>query len=134
MNLSYYFPKMHVNHYSKWFLFIYLVLQSLAHNSLAFSAYSTYELEELEKEFIQLINQSDSIVRDPLASQYINNLGKKLANLAQIASPYFFIVKSNEMNAFAGPGGYIGINTQLILATANESELAAVMAHEIAHV
>ena len=49
-------------------------------------------------------------------------------------TPYFFIVKSNEINAFAGPCGYIGVNSQLILATANESELAAVMAHELAHV
>ncbi|CDZ78577.1 TPR repeat-containing protein YfgC precursor [Legionella massiliensis] len=96
--------------------------------------YSTRELEELEKEFIQLINRSDSIERNPLANQYINHLGKSLARFAHIPTPYFFIVKSSEINAFAGPGGYIGINTQLILATQNESELAAVMAHEIAHV
>src|SRR3990167_350721 len=49
-------------------------------------------------------------------------------------TPVFFLVKSNEINAFAGPGGHIGINTALILATENESELAAVMAHELAHV
>ncbi|WP_232505613.1 M48 family metalloprotease [Legionella clemsonensis] len=103
-------------------------------DSYALSPYSTRELEALEKEFIQLINQSDSIERNPLAIQYINHLGKKLARFAQIPTPYFFIVKSGEINAFAGPGGYIGINTQLILATKNESELAAVMAHEIAHV
>ncbi|WED44556.1 M48 family metalloprotease [Legionella cardiaca] len=117
-----------------WIITIFLFLQSLCCNTFALSPYSTRELEELEKEFIQLINQSDSIERNPLASQYINHLGQKLARLARIPTPYFFIVKSNEINAFAGPGGYIGINTQLILATANESELAAVMAHEIAHV
>lgn len=109
-------------------------IQLLPTTVLAFSPYSTRELEELEKEFIQIINQSDSIERDALANQYINHLGKKLARLAHMPTPYFFIVKSNEINAFAGPGGYIGINTQLILATDNESELAAVMAHEIAHV
>lgn len=98
------------------------------------SPYSTNELEQLEKEFIQLINQSDSVERNALASQYINHLGSKLAHFGHIKSPYFFIVKSKEINAFAGPGGYIGINTQLILTTHNESELAAVMAHEIAHV
>ncbi|WP_045105804.1 M48 family metalloprotease [Legionella hackeliae] len=111
-----------------------LLLQSLSIHVYALSPYSTRELDELEKEFIQLINQSDSIERNPLANQYINHLGKKLAHFAHIPTPYFFIVKSNEINAFAGPGGYIGINTQLILATKNESELAAVMAHEIAHV
>lgn len=112
-------------------LIISLIMPS---HAFALSPYSTEELEELEKEFIQQINQSDSIIRNPLAIQYINHLGKRLARYAKIPTPYFFIVKSNEINAFAGPGGYIGINTQLILSTENESELAAVMAHEIAHV
>lgn len=123
----------------QWFLrrsmcFLLAILQLLPLNTFALSPYSTKELEELEKEFVQLINQSESIERNPLANQYINHLGKGLARFAHIPSPYFFIVKSNEINAFAGPGGYIGLNTQLILATENESELAAVMAHEIAHV
>lgn len=123
----------------RWFLktslcFLLVIMQILPLNVFALSPYSTSELEELEKEFIQLINQSDSIERNPLVSQYINHLGKNLARFAQIPLPYFFVVKSNEINAFAGPGGYIGINSQLILASENESELAAVMAHEIAHV
>ncbi len=100
----------------------------------AFSPYSNNQLDELEKSFIQQINQSDSVVRVPLANQYINHLAKTLARQGQIPSPVFFIVKSNEINAFAGPGGYIGVNTQLILVSDNESELAAVMAHEMAHV
>ncbi|WP_238583945.1 MULTISPECIES: M48 family metalloprotease [Legionella] len=111
-----------------------IILQIFSPYAFSFSPYSTRELEELEKEFVQLINQSDSLERNPLATQYINHLGKQLARFAHIPTPYFFIVKSNEINAFAGPGGYIGINTRLILATENESELAAVMAHEIAHV
>lgn len=100
----------------------------------ASSPYSTRELEQLEKEFVQLINQANNVIRDPLASQYINHLAKMLARHGQLEQPYFFIVNSNEINAFAGPGGYIGVNSQLILATENESELAAVMAHEMAHV
>lgn len=111
-----------------------LIFQGIACNTLAYTPYSTDELDKLEKEFVQLINQSNHVEREPLANQYINHLGKQLAYYAKIPSPYFFIVKSNEINAFAGPGGYIGVNTQLILATHNESELAAVMAHEIAHV
>ncbi|MCA0402863.1 MAG: M48 family metalloprotease [Proteobacteria bacterium] len=117
----------------KTFCFLISFLSYLT-NSYALTPYSTKELEELEKEFIQLINQSDSVERNALANQYLNHLGKRLSRFAPIPTPYFFIVKSNEINAFAGPGGYIGINTQLILATENESELAAVMAHEIAHV
>lgn len=98
------------------------------------SAYSTKELKQLEKEFIQLINRSETVERKPLASQYINHIGQRLALAGHVKTPYFFIVKSKEINAFAGPGGYIGINTQLILTTHDESELAAVMAHELAHV
>ncbi len=98
------------------------------------SPYSIRELEELEKEFVQQINQSDSVLRIPLANQYLNAIGKRLAQVGQIRAPYFFIVKSKEINAFAGPGGYIGVNTQLILTSQSESELAAVMAHELAHV
>lgn len=115
---------------------ILFILSFLSQTVLAqgLSPYSTSELEELEKEFIQLINQSDSVERNPLASQYVNHIGSKLAHFGHIKAPYFFIVKSREINAFAGPGGYIGINSQLILTTSNESELAAVMAHEIAHV
>jgi predicted Zn-dependent protease len=98
------------------------------------SPYSTSELEQLEKEFVQQINQSDSVERNPLATQYVNHIGKSLATHGRIKTPDFFIVKSHEINAFAGPGGHIGINSQLILITHNESELAGVMAHEIAHV
>jgi predicted Zn-dependent protease len=103
-------------------------------HTFAFSGYSNKELDELEKEFIQQINQSNSVIRDPLANQYINHLAQILARHGQLPTPYFFIVKSNEINAFAGPGGYIGVNSQLILVSDTESELAAVMAHEMAHV
>jgi predicted Zn-dependent protease len=106
----------------------------LPSNTWAYSPYSTTELEQLEKEFIEQINQANNVIRDPLANQYINHLAKTLALHGQLPQPYFFIVKSNEINAFAGPGGYIGVNSQLILSTENESELAAVMAHEMAHV
>lgn len=116
------------------FVAAYFILTVLYAQVWAFSAYSNDELDELERQFIQEINQSNSVVRIPIANQYINHLAKQLAQHGQLAAPYFFIVKSNEINAFAGPGGYIGVNTQLILASDNESELAAVMAHEMAHV
>jgi predicted Zn-dependent protease len=100
----------------------------------AFSPYSTRELDELEKEFIEQINQATNVIRTPLANQYIRHLGDVLARHGEPPTPSFFLVKSNEINAFAGPGGYIGIHSSLILSTKNESELAAVMAHEMAHV
>jgi beta-barrel assembly-enhancing protease len=100
----------------------------------AFSPYTSKELEQLEKEFVEQINQANNIIRDPLATQYINHLGKTLAQHGQMPTPYFFLVQSNQINAFAGPGGYIGINSELILASDSESELAGVMSHEMAHV
>lgn len=103
-------------------------------NACAYSPYTTRELDELEKEFVQQINQSNSVIRNPLATQYINHIGRLLAKHSHQSVPDFFIVKSKEINAFAGPGGHIGINTQLILASDNVHELAAVMAHEMAHV
>lgn len=111
-----------------------ILLQMLPTLTFALTPYSTDELDNLEKEFIQIINQSHQVERNPLANQYINYLGKKLATISGTTIPAFFIVKSKEINAFAGPGGYIGINSQLILTTETESELAAVLAHEIAHV
>lgn len=100
----------------------------------AFSPYSNRELEQLERQFIEQINQASNVIRIPLANQYINDLGKTLAQHGQLTPPHFFLVNSDVINAFAGPGGYIGVNSQLILVSANESELAGVMAHEMAHV
>lgn len=115
-------------------LFYYLLWFIGSQAAYAFSPYSNEELDELQKEFVQQINQSDSVMRNPLATQYINQIGLRLSQAGHIEQPYYFIVKSNEINAFAGPGGYIGVNSALINATSNESELAGVMAHELAHV
>lgn len=113
-----------------------LVTTSLLLNNtaFAFSAYSNSELDELEKQFVAEINQSNSVLRDPLSNQYLTHLGNKLATHSQQVPPTFFMVKSDEINAFAGPGGHIGINSELFLLSEHESELAAVLAHEIAHV
>jgi predicted Zn-dependent protease len=113
-----------------WFILSIMI----ASPGYGLTAYTNKELDELEKEFRQQINQSSLVIREPLAVQYINHLGKRLFKDQDGKPPYFFIVQSNEINAFAGPGGLIGINTSLILTTESESELASVMAHEMAHV
>ena len=120
--------------YKRRLIALILLHSMMISSSFAFNPYSTEELDELEKQFVQLLNQSDQIERDPLATQYINHLGRELAQTAPMKAPVFFIVKSNAINAFAGPGGYIVVNSALILATESESELASVMAHEMAHV
>lgn len=116
------------------FIRIFSVLLLLHSTCFGFSAYSNKELDELEVKFKKEINQSPQVLRTPLAERYINKIAARLARHGDMQKPYFFIVKSKEINAFAGPGGYIGVNTELILASQNESELAAVMAHEMAHV
>lgn len=76
------------------------------------------------------------IVHDPLLEEYIQDLGNRLVAQAQnVKFPYkFFLINNNAINAFAFFGGHIGIHTGLINNASNESELASVLAHEIAHV
>ena len=73
---------------------------------------------------------------DPEVEEYVNRLGHRLAaasnNPAQDFD--FFVVRDPTLNAFALPGGYIGVHAGLILAAQTESEFASVLGHEIAHV
>ncbi len=73
---------------------------------------------------------------DPEITEYINNLGRRLVAAAPDARLdfEFFLVQDSTINAFAMPGGFVGVHTGLILAAQTESELAGVLAHEIAHV
>ncbi len=90
----------------------------------------------LGESFFRNIRSQLKISYDPDIQNYIQSIGQKL--VANSDNPtqsfYFFVVESDDINAFAGPGGYIGINSGLILNSESESELASVMAHEIAHV
>lgn len=90
--------------------------------------YGFYVLHELR-------NQG-RVLDDALLTDYINTLGYRLvAYSPQPQQPFtFFVVRDPSINAFALPGGFVGINAGLITTTTNESELAAVLAHEISHV
>lgn len=85
--------------------------------------------------FNQLQGQT-AILHDPLIREYINSLGNRLvAHSQDVKFPFtFFAVNSREINAFAFYGGYIGMHTGLIANAETESQLASVLAHEIAHV
>jgi beta-barrel assembly-enhancing protease len=91
---------------------------------------------QLGQDFFHFISQHVPILGDALTEEYIQNLGDRL--VAHTSSPnrkfHFFVVADPSINAFAGPGAYIGIHTGAILVSRNESELAAIMAHEISHV
>ena len=92
--------------------------------------------KRLGKAFLRNVRQYYKIVEDPLIEDYIQGLGNRLtSHIEGIKFDFnFFIVDEPGINAFAGPGGNIGINTGTILATESESELASVLAHEIAHI
>ena len=74
--------------------------------------------------------------QDPEVSESIQGIGQKLAANSDTPAQsfHFFVVNDQTVNAFAGPGGYIGVNAGLILVSEAESELASVLGHEIAHV
>ncbi|MEZ5499373.1 MAG: M48 family metalloprotease [Steroidobacteraceae bacterium] len=82
------------------------------------------------------LRDQGQLVEDPEINEYIQSLGSSLAAHAQEGSQRFrfFVVRDSRINAFALPGGFVGVNQGLILATQSESELASVLAHEIAHV
>ncbi|MFV2032142.1 MAG: M48 family metalloprotease [Gammaproteobacteria bacterium] len=88
-----------------------------------------------EKFYLQLLAQG-VVETDPMLDRYINELGARLlSGLSRRVRDYrFFIVKDMGVNAFAVPGGYIGVNIGLINLARNSQQLASVLAHEIAHV
>lgn len=76
------------------------------------------------------------LINDPVLDEYLQDLGNRLVvNAENVKFPFkFFLINNSEINAFAFFGGHIGVHTGLIFNADNESELASVLAHEIAHV
>jgi beta-barrel assembly-enhancing protease len=97
---------------------------------------SPAEEKELGEAFFRSLHSQVEINHDAEVQAYIQSIGQKLVtNSDGSGLPFhFFVVMENDINAFAGPGGYVGVNSGLIVLTEAESELASVMAHEIAHV
>jgi predicted Zn-dependent protease len=97
-----------------------------------------YSLEKevrMGKEYAQQIEQSMKMVQDPVVTEYVNRIGQNLVRNSDAKVPFTIkVVDSDEINAFALPGGFFYVNSGLILAADEEAELAGVMAHEIAHV
>ena len=83
----------------------------------------------------QEIERQARIVDDPIISEYVNRLAQNLVRSSDAKVPFTVkVIDSSEVNAFALPGGFMFVNTGLILKAQNEAELAGVLAHEIAHV
>src|SRR5687768_3158013 len=81
------------------------------------------------------VEQQAKLVDDELVTEYVNRVGQNIVLHSDAKVPFTIkVIDSDEVNAFALPGGFFFVNRGLILAADNESELAGVMAHEIAHV
>jgi predicted Zn-dependent protease len=79
--------------------------------------------------------QTARLIEDPVISEYVDRLGQNIVKHSDAKVPFHIkVVDTDEVNAFAFPGGYFYVNKGLLLAAENEAELAGVMAHEISHV
>ncbi len=89
----------------------------------------------LGRDLSKQVEATSKLVTDPVVIEYVNRIGQNLVRNSDARVPFTIKVLDNEeVNAFALPGGFFYVDSGLILAADNESELAAVMAHEIAHV
>lgn len=92
---------------------------------------------QLGRAIMAHLRQSGDVVEDPLVTEYVNEIGHRIAAQANSDGVYkfsFFVIEDPAINAFALPGGFIGVHTGLLEATRSEDELAGVLAHEISHV
>ena len=104
--------------------------------SPADSVLSKSREQQLGRQVMLQLRDAGVIIEDPLLSEYVRVIGSQLASQVNDGDFKFefFVVDDSEINAFALPGGFVGINAGLIMASENESELAGVLAHEISHV
>jgi predicted Zn-dependent protease len=97
-----------------------------------------YSLEKeigLGKQMAQEVERQAKIIDDPVIAEYVNRVGQNLVRNSDAKVPFTIkVLDSEEVNAFALPGGFFFVNSGLLLDADNEAELAGVMAHEIAHV
>jgi predicted Zn-dependent protease len=97
-----------------------------------------YSLEKeiaLGKGLAQEVERQAKIINDPVIAEYVNRVGQNLVRNSDAKVPFTIkVIDSEEVNAFALPGGFFFVNSGLILKADNEAELAGVMSHEIAHV
>ncbi len=97
---------------------------------------SPQQERQLGESIMREIRADHGFLDDAEATDYINSLGNRLASRSPDPRQdfEFFLIQDAQVNAFALPGGFVGVNTGLILTAQSESELASVLAHEIAHV
>jgi hypothetical protein len=89
----------------------------------------------LGKQLAQEVERQAKVVDDPIIAEYVNRVGQNLVRNSDAKVPFTIkVLDTEEVNAFALPGGFFFVNSGLVLKADSEAELAGVMAHEIAHV
>src|SRR5277367_2270283 len=97
--------------------------------------YSLEKQIEMGRGYAQQVESSTKLISDPEITEYINRIGQNLVRNSDAQVPFTIkVVDTDDINAFALPGGFFYVDSGLILAADNEAELAGVMSHEIAHV
>ena len=123
-------------------LMLVLALSSPVHANLpelgdpTLGSFSSKDEQQLGLAFYRSLRANLAFIDDLQINYYLTSIGQRLASHSDAAGDefHFFIINAPTINAFAGPAAYIGVHTQLILEAKNESQLASVLAHEIAHV
>jgi predicted Zn-dependent protease len=123
--------------FSRTFLFKTLALFLLPLLLVSESPAMTIQQErELGAKVLQEVKKQWPLVQDPSVNEYVNRIGKRILQGME-TQPFtyrFYVINTPDVNAFSVPGGYVFINSGLILLVDNEDELAGVMGHEIGHV
>jgi beta-barrel assembly-enhancing protease len=97
--------------------------------------YSVERQIAMGKQYAQQVEAQSKMISDPLVTEYVNRVGQNIVRNSDSQVPFTIkVIDSDQINAFALPGGYFFVNSGLILAADEEAELAGVMAHETAHV
>ena len=129
----------------RWRYFLILILfavpRALAEGlpdlgDVAQTEFSPREERRIGEQIMREIRRDKTFFDDPEAIDYINTLGERLVSHSPDSRQNFdfFLLLDPQINAFALPGGFVGVNSGLLLSAQNESEVASVLAHEIAHV
>lgn len=98
--------------------------------------YPIAEERKLGERFAVEASSALPLLREPAVVDYVNRLGTRIVSRLDAPQPFdyrFAVVRDSQLNAFAVPGGFVYVNSGLLLRVANESELAGVLAHEIGH-
>src|SRR5690349_17300329 len=97
-----------------------------------------YSLEKeiaLGRQLAQEVQRQAKLNTDPIITEYVNRVGQNLVRNSDAKVPFTFqVIEADDLNAFALPGGYVFVNTGLIVMAEEEDEFAGAVAHEIAHV